>query len=1471
MLGHDQALEAAKRRAREREAYRKKAQKDEADLRVMLYTAPERETPVPSAPSASAPRAAKRRKRNRHEIAAEEDAAYMRKKRVVDAAGLRLIESEDEEDEPILNATRIVAAMEIRTERRERPERAAGRPEEKRETGRPEEKIDTEQITGPSEPMEKRMPPRETPRSGGARETAPRPELIRTPPAASHDAEAYARHMQTIDTVRQVSQVTGREARRFRVPQAEPSHGAPPAAVSNSDRGTMTDVSIKLDQHTMTDLDDRRANLNSLSMQIAQVHIERKEKESMDRQTKIGNLTKSSATQLQEAASRNDATRVELNANKQALAYAQREMTETRDRMTKEARKSAEENRALQQSLDTSAETNASLLSEREMANVDQVVSALRHSEQMHRISELRCSLEEARRDIQSKEDALASIRAKLHEVDTREAALRGTSDVQAKQNSDLRVTLDRMTTELNTANAKYEVIKSSVVKLAHDQKAIVADSAATSEKHLDTIRELRVIIVNANRSIDDLQETGKLREDTIDELRSRLDKASELNQVGTITALPKPGAEPGSNESVWRSLAEDSVTRWKLSLEDGINRSRANIEATVAGAVIAVIGKFYSERRILPKDTIGALCDTLRTNFKWMVLPTRRDVQGGMWVVGQHLAVLASALLTLLILYLVCALNAPKGHQAQIATGDTSDGAGLSLRLTEPPTFDIFGIDLFRLDTKEIIKYFVEFLLPGQRPSNNPIGAPPVPLGLSAMQEATTGTLMLGPAGPQVDAASPPSALPLVHGAGNAEETKAETATAAEDTKAAGTLLLGLVPAPLQLSAPHGDAASLAAYAAEETDTAATTQNENALKKPAKSALEAAALEATLAPPLAAQQQKEAREALAAQKQREAREAQKQQQLEAAAQEAAAQEAAALEAAKKTAAAQEAAALETAALEAAKKTAAALEAARKRPKVARSATLSEDDSERTKNTNAAAAARQAAAKLKTAKAAIELSLSGELVDEYTRLAAATGDANLVAGWLAGLATLDATQVQELKATIAAWITGIDKAISELKEKEAAQKKATEADQKKAAKKADPKKADQKKADAVTAARELTAWPTLGEENQQRVLTQLQLYHVAAVIVGSTSEEEITKSRQALGEINKKLPRTNLATLFRNTMVNIEELVAYIAANEPENAIQKLAEDLTNGNQYGWPITAGNYTTEAKLLERLNKATQPTVNAHFPALRFVSGSPSANLNGLFDGCNTALKERCDLLSELYRGYAGTMIYEEETDAVKQALVASIMVAKKIHTWTSVTELFDRTINDINEGTNYMLSVIIAATAHLGEGRVVAAVRLLIVYYHVQIMQIPKASTDPAFIAAVKYTEELVYTSARPNNAQYVCNLARTLAQTLKSLTEENVSRDLSFHHTHRIIARTWVDIEYLTLKHYELLQTDEKKEALYKEATSIVDNLKTDLRKLTISDTRHTSIVAYIKYKLNDNKKTKERSEEDARIKRVAE
>ena len=156
MRGHDQALETAKRRAREREAYRKKAQKDEADLRaVMLYTAPERETRetrealVPSAPSA--PRAAKKRKKNRHEIAAEEDAAYMRKKRAVDAAGLRLIESEDEEDEPILNATRIVAAME-----RPRSDRS-GRP------GRQEEKRDAEKRTGSEGPAEPAGTTRETP------------------------------------------------------------------------------------------------------------------------------------------------------------------------------------------------------------------------------------------------------------------------------------------------------------------------------------------------------------------------------------------------------------------------------------------------------------------------------------------------------------------------------------------------------------------------------------------------------------------------------------------------------------------------------------------------------------------------------------------------------------------------------------------------------------------------------------------------------------------------------------------------------------------------------------------------------------------------------------------------------------------------------------------------------------------------------------------------------------------------------------------------------------------------------------------------------------------------------------------------------------------------------------------------------------------------------------------------------------
>jgi hypothetical protein len=1356
MLGHDQALEAAKRRAREREAYRKKAQKDEADLRVMLYTAPERETPVPSAPSASAPRAAKRRKRNRHEIAAEEDAAYMRKKRVVDAAGLRLIESEDEEDEPILNATRIVAAMERRTERRERPERAAGRPEEERR--------DEEKMTEPAGPTETKTRPvnleptrtkidhahahreekirtrSEIPRSG---ERAPSTPPAR-PPEPAFTSGKTPDDNGTLEAaserVRQKCEAASRDSQAarawlealnssmFHVPQAET-----PGAVSTSDRDTMTDVS--------TDLDDLRANMKSLLMQIAQHRMELKEKESMDRQTTIENLTESSATQLQ-------ATLVELNANKQALDVAQREITETRDLMTKEARKSAEENRALKQSLAISNEQNASLVSERENANIEQGVSAFRHSEQITLIRQLGLTLEAARLDIASKEAA-------LHDVETREAALRGTSDVQAKQNSDLCATRDRMTTELDSAEAEYKTIKTIVDKMTQDQRTLVEESAAKTKDHLDEIGELQLIIKNLRICIDDLEKTGNLRKDTIDDLSSRLDKANEqLGQVGEITALPKPAAEPGSTVYTWLIRMEAMATRWVLSHEDGTGPMAAMV-ATVACSVMFL---FYGVRHILPRDTMGALCDTLHTIYKWMVRPTRRDeriVQPGMWVVGQYLAVFAKALLTLLVLYLVCS---PPIERAQIASNATYEYVYMppgTLRSwtrneTTPQlvrSFDILGFDPKTKDTRGFFRLFFDFLKPAQSRFT-------------------------------------------VEAAAETERKNAE------------------------------------AKAKQEEEKAKAKQEEERLKREAAKAKQ--------------EEERLKREAAKAKQEEERlkREAAKAKQEEEKRLKREAAEKATLEEEKRL----KREAAEKATLEEEERL------KREAAKAKREAALKQQEE---------AAARRAHSNLINTKAAIEGSLRGTRVDEYTRLAAATGDANLVSDWLSRLATLDASQVEQLQPTIAAWIaTGMEYDIGELEKKEAAQKKATEAAQKKA----DPKKAekkatvvDQEKADEVTAARKLTAWPTLGEENQQRVLTQLHLYHVAAVIVGSTSEEEFTKSSQALGEINNQLPWTNLATLFRNFMVHIEELMAYIAANEPENAIQKLAEDLTNGNQYGWPSTAGNYTTEANVLERLNKATPQTVNAHFPALRYVSGSPSANLNGLFDGCNTALKDRCDLLAELYRGYAGTMIYEEEKEAVKQALVASLERAKKTHTGTSVTKLFDRTIADITNGKIDKLSVIIAATAHLGEGGVLYAVRLLIVYYHVQIMRIPKASTDPAFIAAVKYTEKLVYTSARPNNAQYVCNLARTLEQTLKSLTEENVSRDLSFHHTHRIIARTWVDIEYI--KQYELLQTDEKKEALYKEAASIVDNLKTDLRELTISDTRHTSIVAYIKYKLNDNKR----------------
>ncbi len=1509
MLGHDQALEAAKRRAREREAYRKKAQKDEADLRVMLYTAPERETPVPSAPSASAPRAAKRRKRNRHEIAAEEDAAYMRKKRVVDAAGLRLIESEDEEDEPILNATRIVAAMERRTER-------PGRPVEKRDAEQRTEPGTTKQETRPVnvEPTltkidhghhEKRRRTRsEIPISGDARKRPPRPEPERNTQdgigTASHDAASSAPNRQTLEKAERTRQVTRSERRlHVPVPQAET-----PAAVSTSDGVTMTDVSIKSDQHTMTEvsteLDDLRKKVESLQKLISVAEQSVKLK-----QTTIDNQTESSATLLRGADSRNEATRADLNKSREALArskVASEAQDQTRARLQSEALTSAEENEALNRRLDISTEQNAYLASQLERANIERVDS---RSELITQIRELGQTLEAARLDRNSKEAA-------LRDVETREAALRGTSDAQATQNIDLRATIGRMTTELHSADAEYKKIQSSVSQMAQDQQASVAESAAKTNEHLDTIRELQAMIGNANRRIDDLQKTGKLREDTIDELSSRLDKANELNQVGEITALPKPGAEPGSTVHTWLIRMEAMATRWVLSKDDGTGPMAAMV-ATVACSVMFL---FYSVRRIIPRDTMGALCDALHTLLKWMVRPTRRDEQfPGMWVVGQYLVVFAKALLTLLVLYIVCA--PPIEQRAQIASNEPP---------LLVPSFDRLGpVNKDNKDTKGTLRWLVDFLIPGQGPSPwfVKVAAPFAKLGSgydrvdaaplvvhgagNAETEQTPVTLELSPTTQDENAtrerrknkrAKPAKAAVTSTPEETAEEAAAakklteaeakalETAKKAEEETA--TALEGFVTVPVAKlgSGSTDDLASLVVHGAGNAATQTPVTLQLSTGPRVDAALEmAAALEGFVTVPVAKLGSGSTDPPVdsaslvvvhgAGNAETAATPTPVTLQLSTGPQgDAAGSEETAATAIEENA---KKAPMENKPAEPAKAAFAptpdeteetAAEAARKRPPVVHTPTLTEDELAKIKNTKTDAAARQAARradeKLKTAKAEIKISLRGTRVEEYTRLAAATGDANLVADWLSRLATLDATQVEELQV----WITtGMEYAIKELKEKEAAKKAPKKADPKKAEKKAAQKKAavvDQDKADEVTAARELTAWGKLGEIYQPRLLARMSLCHVAVVIVGSTSEGEFSDSVAALG-MEKYMLKTNAITLLRNVIVQTEEVLANIAANKKDDAIGMLDQDHTNGNAkdwwngYGfWGL--GNYTIADGVSDTLRAATAPAVENHFPSLRHVEGSLlGLTANGLFDGCNR-IKDRCDLLAKSYRGYAGTT--NDDEVEVKKALVASLERAKKIHTRTSATELFDRTINDINEGTNDMVSVAIAATAHLGEGKVVDAVRRLIVYYHAQIMKIPKAAAGvPAFVAAVKYTEELVKTSRRPNNAQLACNLARTLAQTLKSLTDENDNRHLSFHHTHRIIARTWVDIEYLDSEHYELLQTDAKKEELYKEATSIVDDLKTDLRRMT----DHKSIVAYIKYKLNDNKERK-RVAEDKRV-----
>ena len=125
---HETALLIA---ARERAMLAKKAEKDAADLRAMLYTdigddgpaRPERPDKQEKHQRPERPeRDERERKKNRHEIAAKKDKEYMRKKRAVDEAGLRSIERElmyYDDDEPVLRAARLVVKKQKEDEREE--------------------------------------------------------------------------------------------------------------------------------------------------------------------------------------------------------------------------------------------------------------------------------------------------------------------------------------------------------------------------------------------------------------------------------------------------------------------------------------------------------------------------------------------------------------------------------------------------------------------------------------------------------------------------------------------------------------------------------------------------------------------------------------------------------------------------------------------------------------------------------------------------------------------------------------------------------------------------------------------------------------------------------------------------------------------------------------------------------------------------------------------------------------------------------------------------------------------------------------------------------------------------------------------------------------------------------------------------------------------------------------------------------
>lgn len=382
----------------------------------------------------------------------------------------------------------------------------------------------------------------------------------------------------------------------------------------------------------------------------------------------------------------------------------------------------------------------------------------------------------------------------------------------------------------------------------------------------------------------------------------------------------------------------------------------------------------------------------------------------------------------------------------------------------------------------------------------------------------------------------------------------------------------------------------------------------------------------------------------------------------------------------------------------------------------------------------------------------------------------------------------------------------------------------------------------------ANAAREATAYAhNLGAANQLRFLMRMRLYHAAATIVGSTSAEDVEASAKLLGI---KLPWTSPVTLFRNIMVQTEELSNYVAANANTEAVRMLDKDPMTGNG-GWSIVggAGEYVDGAS--EALREKMPPVVTEIFPALRRDKHG-GLGPNGAFDGCG-GTQDRCNKLASLYDSYAQT------TDDADSVLLASLD-RERFSSRGEKRTLIDRTISDVAHGKKDMLRVVIAAFADRDESYIHAAVRYLVMYYHARIRSIAREKVDDLLIAAVQYLEEHVK-AAMTDTLGRAAHIASMMSDTLGELEWlQRLGTQIDTSPVGRkLLARTWVDRTYGLNHEYEGdVKTEHGK--LYDAAKVLIEGV--DFTRM-----KPNHIAELARKTLDDDKKRKE-DEEKAERKR---